>query len=136
MKLDIQHTIAIAAASSLALASYAIAAPHGAGNTSPGNSSFGRSQGGNPVTGSPNSSYGRNTAEQARLNSSRNSEDINDTDNDNVRIKKTKNHTARGNSAFGHKQGDAAARTRGSQNNAFGKARSASAKAKLKPTHD
>ena len=101
---------------------------------SPGNSSFGRSQGGNPITGSTNSTFGRNTAAEARLNSRRNAEDIRDidNDNDNVKIKKTKhakNHTARGNSAFGHRQGNAATRTRGSQNNAFGKARSASAKA-------
>jgi hypothetical protein len=80
MKLDIKHTLAIAAASGFALASYAIAAPHGAGagNMSPGNSSFGRSQGGNPVTGSTNSTFGRNTAEDARANSNR---DV-DTDND------------------------------------------------------
>lgn len=141
MKLDIRHTIAVAAAASFALASSAIAAPHGSGNNmSPGNSSFGRSQAGNPITGSSNSTYGRNTAEQARLNSSRDSEEITDTDNDNVKIKKTKhakNHTARGNSAFGHRQGDAATRTRGSQNNAFGKARSASAKTKThKPDND
>ena len=138
MRLNIRHAIAVAAAASLALASYAVAAPHGAGNMSPGNSSFGRSQGSNPITGSTNSTYGRTTAEQARLNSSRNSEDITDTDNDNVKIKKTKNaknHAARGNSAFGHRQGDAATRTRGSQNNAFGKAKSASAKAKIKPSH-
>ena len=141
MKLDIRYTIALAAASSFAFASYAIAAPHGAGNSmSPGNSSFGRSQGSNPITGPTNSTFGRNTAEQARLNSSRDSEDLTDNDNDNVKIKKTKhakNHTARGNSAFGHRQGDAATRTRGSQNNAFGKARSASAKAKTrKPDND
>src|SRR5437870_3367307 len=81
MKLDIRHTLAVAAAASFALASYAIAAPHGAGNgMSPGNSSFGRSQGGNPVTGSTNSTFGRTTAEEARLNSHRNSEDIRDTD--------------------------------------------------------
>src|SRR5437016_3735019 len=140
MKLDIKHTLAIAAASSFALASYAIAAPHGAGNMSPGNSSFGRSQGGNPVMGSTNSTFGRNTAADARLNSNRNSEDVRDTDNDNPKIKKTKhakNHTARGNSAFGHRQGDAATRTRGSQNNAYGKARSAAAKTKThKPDND
>ena len=35
--------------------------------------------------------------------------------------------TAKGNSAFGHKQGDAATRTTGSQNNAYGKAQSADA---------
>jgi len=140
MKLDLRHTLAIAAASSFALASYAIAAPHGAGNMSPGNSSFGRSQGGNPVMGSTNSTFGRNTAADARLNSNRNSEDVRDTDNDNPKIKKTKhakNHTARGNSAFGHRQGDAATRTRGSQNNAYGKARSAAAKTKIhKPDND
>lgn len=144
MKLDLRHAIAVAAASSFALASYAIGAPHGAGNMSPGNSSFGRSQGGNPVTGSTNSTFGRNTAEEARLNSHRNSQDITNTDNDNdndtVKIKKTKhamNHVARGNSAFGHRQGDAATRTRGSQNNTFGKARSANAKAKIhKPNND
>src|SRR5947207_756408 len=106
MKLDIKHTLAIAAASSFALASYAIAAPHGAGNMSPGNSSFGRSQGANPAMGSTNSAFGRNTAEDARLNSHRNSEEVRDADNDNDngKIKKTKhakNHTARGNSAFG-----------------------------------
>ena len=141
MKLDIRHTIAVAAASSLAIASYAIAAPHGGGNgMSPGNSSFGRSQGGNPVTGSTDSTFGRDTSDQARLNSSRDSEDTTDTDHDNAKIKKAKhmkNHTARGNSAFGHRQGDAATRTTGSQNNAFGKARSASAKAKThKPDND
>ena len=144
MKLDLRHTLAIAAASSFALASYAIAAPHGAGNMSPGNSSFGRSQGGNPAMGSTNSTFGRNTAEDARLNSHRNSEDVrdtdNDNDNDNGKIKKTKhakNHSARGNSAFGHRQGDAATRTKGSQNNAYGKAKSAAAKTKThKPDND
>ena len=144
MKLDLRHTLAIAAASGFALASYAIAAPHGAGNMSPGNSSFGRSQGGNPVTGSTNSTFGRTTAEDARANSNR---DVNrdvdtttDTDNDNPKVKKaknSKNHTARGNSAFGHRQGDAATRTRGSQNNAYGKAKSAAAKTKThKPDND
>src|SRR5437773_368053 len=37
--------------------------------------------------------------------------------------------TANGNSAFGHKQGDATTRTTGSQNNAYGKAQSAEARA-------
>jgi hypothetical protein len=46
------------------------------------------------------------------------------------RTKLAKNETTRGNSAFGHRQGDAATRTTGSQNNAFGKARSAAAKEK------
>ncbi len=36
-------------------------------------------------------------------------------------------HEANGNSAFGHKQGDATTRTKGSQNNAYGKAQSAEA---------
>ena len=78
------------------------------------------------------------------MNSHRNSEDVrdtdNDNDNDNGKIKKTKhakNHSARGNSAFGHRQGDAATRTRGSQNNAYGKAKSAAAKTKThKPDND
>jgi hypothetical protein len=36
-------------------------------------------------------------------------------------------HEANGNSAFGHRQGDATTRTKGSQNNAYGKAQSADA---------
>ena len=42
---------------------------------------------------------------------------------------KTGQEAANGNSAFGHKQGDATTRTKGSQNNAFGKAQSAEAHA-------
>jgi hypothetical protein len=40
---------------------------------------------------------------------------------------KATDQAAKGNSAFGHKQGDATTRTTGSQNNAYGKARSAEA---------
>jgi WXXGXW repeat (2 copies) len=42
---------------------------------------------------------------------------------------KGKPETTSGNSAFGHKQGDATTRTKGSQNNAYGKAQSANAHA-------
>jgi len=42
---------------------------------------------------------------------------------------KGKQEAANGNSAFGHKQGDATTRTKGSQNNAYGKAQSAEAHA-------
>ncbi len=46
--------------------------------------------------------------------------------NDKAVTGKMTNGAATGNSAFGHKQGDALTRTKGSQNNAYGKARSAS----------
>ena len=45
------------------------------------------------------------------------------------RTAKPAREAANGNSAFGHKQGDAATRTTGSQNNAHGKAESADAHA-------
>src|SRR6266536_227095 len=43
------------------------------------------------------------------------------------KVKGGATHEANGNSAFGHKQGDATTRTKGSQNNAYGKAQSAEA---------
>ena len=143
MKMNLTGKIALATVSSFALASYVIAAPgaHGGGGgfgggnsfgsqtIGAGNSSFGQSQAasaGNPQKGSSNSAYGKSKAASAHDDDA-----ISDNDSDLAKIKKAKkarHHTTRGNSAFGHRQGDATTRTRGSQNNAYGKARSASVK--------
>jgi hypothetical protein len=139
MKVNVTRKIVIAAASSFALASYVIAAaPGGVGHfgsqsMAAGNSSFGHSQAasaGNPQRGSGNSAFGRSTAADARLDSSTNTETTTDTNgkSKHAKSKKAKNATTRGNSAFGHRQGDATTRTRGSQNNAYGKAQSARVK--------
>jgi hypothetical protein len=116
MKLNKSYTIALAAACCLVLASYVTAGPgggHGGG-------------------------HGQSTSQQAVANSS----DDNDTTDQNTdtTAKKTRkskrsanansNSTTRGNSAFGHQQGDATTRTTGSQNNAYGQGKAADAKAK------
>ena len=83
-----------------------------------GNSAFGRSQFGNPHTDSRNSSFGHTSGKKATSHTVAR------------KAKKnagTKKHIARGNSAFGHNQGDATTRTTGSQNSAFGQARAATA---------
>jgi hypothetical protein len=89
-----------------------------------GNSAFGRSQFGNPQMGSGNSFSGRTKAEKTRSRTIA------------KKAKKdasAKKHIARGNSGFGHRQGDPATRTKGSQNSAFGQAR-ASGRTKAEKT--
>jgi len=130
-------TLALTGASCLALASLTLAAPggaRGAGNSgnSPGNSSFGMNQRTNLQTGSGNSSFGRTTAENARLKSNDADDQDEDNDRDNVKtkkIKKTKS-TSPGNSAFGRSQ--RVNHLKGSGNNVYGK--TTSAKAKMKHT--
>ncbi|MEY2563260.1 MAG: hypothetical protein QOH88_1453 [Verrucomicrobiota bacterium] len=142
MTLNITHKFAIAAVCTFALGSYAIAAGHGNGggnsmSTGHGNSAFGMSQSstrGNPQTGSGNSAFGKTTSDAARARSDRDEDIFDDNDSDLTKIKKVKkakvHSTVHGNSAFGHRQGDALTRTRGSQNNAYGKTQSAKAKTK------
>lgn len=133
MKINVKQTLGIAAVSCLALASSAMAASHGAGN-SPGNSGFGHSQAMSPVTGSGNSSFGRTTAANARLKSNIDIEDANDLDRDrdDLKMKKVKKtHTKTtfpGNSAFGRSQ--RVNHLKGSGNNIYGKTTSANAKLK------
>src|SRR3954471_22741985 len=94
MKISIKQTLGLAAASCLALAGSALAKqPAGAGPGSHGNSSFGMSQRSDLRTGSGNSSYGRTTAENARLRSD--ADDDND-DQDVVRTKKVKRRSTPG----------------------------------------
>src|SRR5947207_841768 len=66
MKISIKQTLGLTAASCVALACSAIAAPPG-GAGARGNSSFGMNQRTDLRTGSGNSSFGRTTAENARL---------------------------------------------------------------------
>lgn len=95
----------------------------------PGNSAFGRAQAGDPQTGSSNSLFGRNTAAEARGRAEAENDERavakNAAKSRKAKATGTQNGTlpARGNSAFGQKQGDASTRTTGSQNNAFGKSR-------------
>jgi len=135
MKLNLKQSLGLVIVSCLGLAGSALAAGNGngAGNSmggSRGNSSFGMSQRTDLSTGPANSSFGRNTAANARAN---NSTDADDQDEDNVpktKKAKTAKQTSPGNSAFGRNQ-----RTnhlKGSGNNAYGKATSAAAKAKPK----
>src|SRR2546423_6226712 len=138
MKLNLKHTLGLAIATCLGLASTAFAAGHGngAGNSmgaSHGNSSFGMSQRTDLQTGSGNSSFGRTTAENARLRSSdADDQDDQDVDRDNVKTKKIKKTklTNPGNSAFGRSQ--RVNHLKGSSNNVYGKTTSANAKAKPK----
>ena len=140
MKLNLKQTLGLVIVSCLGLAGSAFAAGNGngAGNSmggSHGNSSFGMSQRTDLSTGSANSSFGRNTAENARGN---NSTDADDQDEDNPRIKKTKTakhtwSTYPGNSAFGRNQ--RINQLKGSGNNSYGKTTSANAKAKPKKNH-
>jgi hypothetical protein len=128
MKLNVKQTLSIAAASCLALAGPAIAAPP-AGSGPHGNSSFGLNQRTDLHTGSGNSEFGRTTAANAR---SKDDQDDQDSDRDDVKtktkkIKKTK-LTNPGNSAFG--RGQRVNHLKGSGNNAYGKTTSANAKLK------
>ena len=129
MKITVKQSLSLAAVSCLALAGSAFAKPNGAG-ASPGNSSFGMSQRTEVRTGSGNSSYGRTTAENARLRS----DDVDDqNDQDIARTKKVKKakHTWSnypGNSAFGRSQ--RVNHLKGSGNNVYGKTTSANAKSK------
>jgi hypothetical protein len=92
-----------------------------------GNSAFGHRQG-DPTTrttGSQNNAYGQQTAARHRSESgAARSKKSGDTD------VSPGTSTTPGNSAFGHRQGDPATRTTGSQNNAYGKAQSQAAQAK------
>jgi len=97
------------------------------GLTNHGNSAFGHRQG-NASTrtkGSQNNAYGQQNAALHRSHSSA-SHSIN---NDATDVSNPTG-TEPGNSAFGHRQGDASTRTTGSQNNAYGKSKSAAAHAK------
>jgi len=125
MKLNVKQTLSIAAASCLALAGSAIAAPGNSG--SHGNSSFGQNQRTDLSTGSGNSSFGRTTAANART---KDDQDDQDSDRDDVKTKKIKKTklTNPGNSAFG--RGQRVNHLKGSGNNAFGKTTSANAKLK------
>ena len=136
MKISIKQTLGLTAVSCLGLTCSALAAPgnsgaHGAGSmgASPGNSSFGMSQRTDLRTGSANSSFGRNTSENARMRS-----DADDQDEQDVpRTKKVKTakHTWSsypGNSAFGRSQ--RVNHLKGSGNNIHGKTTSANAKLK------
>jgi len=138
MKLNLKQSLGLVIVSCLGLAGSALAAGNGngAGNSmggSRGNSSFGMSQRTDLSTGPANSSFGRNTAANARAN---NSTDADDQDEDNVpktKKAKTTKHTWStypGNSAFGRNQ--RINHLKGSGNNAYGKATSAAAKAKPK----
>ena len=128
MKISIKQTLSLTAASCLALAASAIAAPGNSGAR--GNSSFGMGQRTDLRTGSGNSSFGRTTAENARLRS----DDADDQDEQDVpRTKKVKTakHTWSsypGNSAFGRSQ--RVNHLKGSGNNVHGKTTSANAKLK------
>ena len=131
MKLNLKQSLGLAIVSCLGLAGSALAAGNGNGHAG-GNSSFGMSQRTDLNTGRGNSSFGRSTAANARLN---NSTDADDQDEDDVpRTKKAK--TARhhtwtsypGNSAFGRNQ--RINHLKGSGNNIHGKTVSAKAKAK------
>jgi hypothetical protein len=128
MKISIKQTLGLTAASCLALACSAIASPP-AGAGARGNSSFGTSQRTDLRTGSGNSSFGRNTSENARMRS-----DADDQDEQDVpRTKKVKTakHTWSsypGNSAFGRSQ--RVNHLKGSGNNIHGKTTSANAKLK------
>ncbi|PYI93028.1 MAG: hypothetical protein DME97_06900 [Verrucomicrobia bacterium] len=134
MKISIKQTLGLTAASCVALACSAIAAPPG-GAGARGNSSFGMNQRTDLRTGSGNSSFGRTTAENARLRANdADDQDDQDVDRDNGKTKKTKSarhHTFTsypGNSAFG--RGQRMNHLRGSGNNIHGKTVSANAKLK------
>jgi len=125
MKISIKQTLGLTAASFVALACSAIASPR-AGAGPRGSSSFGMSQRTDLQTGSGNSSYGRTTAENARMRSD------NADDQDVPRTKKMKTkHTWSsypGNSAFGRSQ--RVNHLKGAGNNIHGKTTSANAKLK------
>lgn len=133
MKRNMKQTLSLAAASCLALATPAFAAPPaGAGGGSHGNSSFGLSQRTDLHTGPGNSEFGRNTSANARLNNPTDADDQDDQDRP-IKTKKMKKakHTWSsypGNSAFGRNQ--RINHLKGSGNNVYGKTTSANAKAK------
>jgi hypothetical protein len=126
MKISIKQTLGLTAASCLALACSAIASPP-AGAGPRGNSSFGMSQRTDVRTGSANSSFGRTTAENARMRP----DDADDQDVPRTKKVKTAKHTWSsypGNSAFGRSQ--RVNHLKGSGNNIHGKTTSANAKLK------
>ena len=86
---------------------------HGFGT---GHSSFGHTKIGKSQMGS-NSSFFGHTKSKTKHSRSATAKKKKNSD--------AKKHIARGNSAFGHRQGDPATRTRGSQNSAFGQAHAA-----------
>ena len=134
MKISIKQTLGLTAASCLALACSAIAAPGNSG--SHGNSSFGMGQRTDLHTGSGNSSFGRTTAENARMRSD-DQDDQDDQDVPRTKKVKTAKHTWSsypGNSAFGRNQ--RINHLKGSGNNIHGKTVSANAKLKHKKNHD
>ena len=98
--------------------------------TSRGNSAFGHRQGdaATRTRGSQNNAYGK--AQSARVKHAKTLSLMERSKRFLMgpRHAKAKNATTRGNSAFGHRQGDATTRTRGSQNNAYGKTQSARVK--------
>jgi hypothetical protein len=128
MKISIKQTLGLTAASCLALACTAIAAPGNSG--SHGNSSFGMGQRTDLRTGSGNSSYGRTTAENARMRAD-GADDQDEQDVPRTKKVKTAKHTWSsypGNSAFGRSQ--RVNHLKGSGNNIHGKTTSANAKLK------
>ncbi len=136
MKLNLKQSLGFVIVSCLGLAGSALAAGHGngAGNSmggTRGNSSFGMSQRTNVSTGPGNSTFGRTTAANARVN---NSTDADDQDEDDApktkKVKKAKHTWSSypGNSEFGRNQ--RINHLKGSGNNAHGKTVSANAKAK------
>lgn len=150
MKLSKAQKLVLIAACSVATASYVSAAPGGGGGGGMGASHGGGVGAGGPGYGVSNnpgmsrmSDQGRTSSEFGRTTAT-NAQNAADTDTHNANNKgkgKTKSKhlettTHPGNSAFGHRQGNPATRTTGRQNNAFGKARSATAHAtKSKPSH-
>jgi hypothetical protein len=137
MKLNLKQSLGLVIVSCLGLAGSALAAGNGngAGNSmggSRGNSSFGMSQRTDLSTGPGNSSFGRTTSENARLNNSTDADDRDDQDTTTKtkKMKKAKHTWSSypGNSAFGRNQ--RINHLKGSGNNAYGKTTSANAKAK------
>ena len=134
MKITVKHTLGLAAASCLALAGSAIAKPPaGAGH---GNSAFGMSQRTELRTGPENSTFGRNTAVNARLRSNDRDDEDEDLARTDVKTKKVKKQKSAypGNSAFG--RGQRVNHLKGSGNSIYGKTTSANAKAKNKKNRD
>jgi hypothetical protein len=134
MKISLNQSLALAAASCLALSGAAFAksgaaGSHGSGN-SPGNSSFGTSQRSEVRTGPGNSAFGRDRAENVISRTDADDQDDQNVDRNNVKTKKIKKAKLAnpGNSAFGRSQ--RINHLRGSGNNIHGKTTSAKAKAK------
>jgi len=110
MKINRSVKLVLATGCCLALAPVVNANPRHV-NSSMGNSAFGQTQRMSPQIGSGNSGFGRMTAQEAQRKRKIGSRNLATT-----RHARTKH----GNSAFGHRQGDANTRTTGSQNNAYG----------------